>query len=99
MLRFLRKRLGLQPSADKPDIRHPLLDNNWGTGNSAPIAAALCPMMVSGEGSFCYPTARICNLRENREAIRIGDHVHVRGELLVFAHGGSVRIGDYGYVG
>ena len=32
-------------------------------------------------------------------AIELGAYTHVRGELLVFAHGGAIRVGDYCYVG
>jgi acetyltransferase-like isoleucine patch superfamily enzyme len=33
------------------------------------------------------------------ERIIIGAHTHVRGELMVFAHGGRISIGDYCYIG
>jgi acetyltransferase-like isoleucine patch superfamily enzyme len=46
-----------------------------------------------------YPTARIVNGLLDRAAIRIGEHTHVRGELLTFGHGGFITIGDYCYVG
>lgn len=45
-----------------------------------------------------HPTAHLSNLREVR-AIRIGEHTHVRGELLVLPHGGRIEIGAWGYVG
>lgn len=46
-----------------------------------------------------FPTARLQNARGVSEAIRIGAHSVIRGELLVFAHGGQLDIGEYCYVG
>ena len=44
-------------------------------------------------------SARIVNISGRSEAIRIGAHTVVKGELLVFAHGGEIRIGQWCYVG
>jgi acetyltransferase-like isoleucine patch superfamily enzyme len=44
-------------------------------------------------------TASIQNNRRVREAISIGAHSVVGGELLVFSNGGQLEIGDYSYVG
>jgi len=52
---------------------------------------------VIGSTRFLWE-AKIHSRRE-RGAIRIGDCGVVRGELLVFPHGGSIRIGDWVYVG
>ena len=46
-----------------------------------------------------YKTAVIKNHRRDHEAIQIGHNSHIRGELLVFGHGGKIIIGDYCYVG
>lgn len=46
-----------------------------------------------------HETGRICNCARGDERIQIGEHTHVRGELLTFGHGGSVILGDYCYVG
>jgi acetyltransferase-like isoleucine patch superfamily enzyme len=46
-----------------------------------------------------YDTARIANNLGRHEAIRVGAHSHIRGELLTFSHGGAIEIGDYCYVG
>ncbi len=59
--------------------------------------AALC--CVKGRGSALYETAKISNNMRIAENIRIGEYTHVRGELLTFAHGGAIRLGDYCYVG
>lgn len=52
-----------------------------------------------GAGTVLLPPARVENLRRERDAIRVGDHCRVAGQLLVFAHGGSVSIGDHCFVG
>jgi acetyltransferase-like isoleucine patch superfamily enzyme len=43
--------------------------------------------------------AKIVNMQGNPHAIRVGAHSIVRGELLTFAHGGSISIGEWCYVG
>jgi acetyltransferase-like isoleucine patch superfamily enzyme len=43
--------------------------------------------------------ARIVNIGKNSDLISIGAHTIVRGELLVFAHGGCIEIGEWCYVG
>lgn len=46
-----------------------------------------------------HPTAVIHNIRQQRDAIRVGANTHLKGELLTFAHGGQISIGEYCYVG
>lgn len=46
-----------------------------------------------------HPESRISNLRNDRASIVVGARTHVRGELLTFWNGGSVRIGRWCYVG
>ena len=46
-----------------------------------------------------YPSARIDNTLADPDAIRIGEHTHVRGQLLTFGHGGRIALGAYCYVG
>src|SRR6266542_1158667 len=46
-----------------------------------------------------HPTARLTLLRDDRDAIVVGAHSHVRGELLAAAHGGRVQLGAWCYVG
>ncbi|TDU24136.1 acetyltransferase-like isoleucine patch superfamily enzyme [Panacagrimonas perspica] len=43
--------------------------------------------------------ARVGNLRGDSNLITIGGSTVVRGELMVFAHGGSISIGEWCYVG
>ena len=52
---------------------------------------------VVGKSVFS-PEARVLSHRE-REAIQVGDHCHLRGELFVFPHAGHIRIGDWVYIG
>ena len=51
------------------------------------------------EDVHLYSSCRIVNLQTRRGAIQIGGHSHIRGELLVFAHGGDLRIGESCYIG
>ena len=46
-----------------------------------------------------YASAAINNHLPNAESIVIGANTHVRGEILTFAHGGQITIGDYCYIG
>lgn len=43
--------------------------------------------------------ARIVNLRNDSRLISIGEGSVVRGELLVYAHGGEIVVGDHCYIG
>jgi acetyltransferase-like isoleucine patch superfamily enzyme len=44
-------------------------------------------------------SARIRNIRGDSRAIVVGCHTRIRGELVTFAHGGQITIGDWCYVG
>ena len=48
------------------------------------------PLFISGQ---------IENLSKNREHITIGNQTTIDGRVLVFAHDGKIRIGDWCYVG
>ena len=54
--------------------------------------------MVCDPGVIIHPGATIVNMRRP-ECIKIGASTHVRGELLIFAHGGEITIGTYCYIG
>jgi acetyltransferase-like isoleucine patch superfamily enzyme len=41
----------------------------------------------------------VFNILKDPAAIRIGRMTHIRGELLTFAHGGCIAIGEYCYLG
>jgi acetyltransferase-like isoleucine patch superfamily enzyme len=45
------------------------------------------------------PSARVINLREMNSAIKVGAESRILGELLTFAHGGAIQIGESCYVG
>jgi acetyltransferase-like isoleucine patch superfamily enzyme len=53
----------------------------------------------SDRTAVIHAAARVVNNRSVRQAIQIGAHTHVKGELLTFAHGGAIRIGAYCFVG
>lgn len=50
-------------------------------------------------GAQLTSTSRIYNMGKNDSDIMIGRNSIVRGELLRFAHGGRITIGEYCYVG
>ena len=54
---------------------------------------------VAAKGARVLPGGRISNPQGRRGAISIGGNSWVAGELLVFAHAGRIRIGEYCYVG
>jgi len=57
------------------------------------------PTCVVDPSARLLRSARIVNAGDCSELIRIGANSIVRGELLVFAHGGSIQIGDWCYIG
>jgi len=65
-----------------------LLDESW--------KKAQCTV---GEDVHLHRSSRIENFRRDKAAITIGSHVHIRGQIIVMAHGGSIRIGDYCFIG
>ena len=44
-------------------------------------------------------SARIRNIRGDTDKIVVGRHTRILGELLTFAHGGEIKIGEWCYVG
>ncbi len=76
-----------------------IINSLFGPSPDRPRPAGDCRWCVSGEGTLLYPPGQINNALGNPEAIRLGSHTHVRGELLTFGHGGAISIGDYCYVG
>jgi len=46
-----------------------------------------------------HPTASIENILKIPEAIVVGPHTHVRGQLLTFWNSGQIRIGEWCYIG
>jgi acetyltransferase-like isoleucine patch superfamily enzyme len=43
--------------------------------------------------------ARIRNIRGDSDKILVGPHSRILGELLTFAHGGEIKIGEWCYIG
>jgi acetyltransferase-like isoleucine patch superfamily enzyme len=54
---------------------------------------------VKGNDTVVHAGARIINTHNRKENITIGDSCHIKGELLLFGHGGKITIGDYCFVG
>src|SRR3954453_11350651 len=51
------------------------------------------------EGAALGASARIRNIRGDADRIVIGPQSRILGELLTFAHGGEIKIGEWCYVG
>ncbi len=51
------------------------------------------------EQSRFYASANVINMQGKKTSIRIGHHTHIRGELLIYAHGGDIEIGSYCILG
>jgi acetyltransferase-like isoleucine patch superfamily enzyme len=60
------------------------------------VGRATCQL---GRDAVLKPTARIRNIRGDTDKIVVGQHTHILGELLTFAHGGEIKIGEWCYVG
>jgi acetyltransferase-like isoleucine patch superfamily enzyme len=57
------------------------------------------PTCILAKGSRLGRRARIRNIVGNRESISVGAGSIVMGELLTFAHGGKIFIGEWCYIG
>lgn len=57
------------------------------------------PTCVLGGGAKLYTSARIRNASGKATHIRVGSNSMILGELLTFAHGGQIQIGEWCYVG
>ncbi|MFC1773125.1 acyltransferase [Pseudomonadota bacterium] len=60
------------------------------------LGRATCSL---GSGAKLHSKARIRNALGKSEHIRIGPHSFIQGELLLFAHGGDIELGEWCYVG
>ena len=60
------------------------------------IGRATCRLQ---KDAFLSHTARIRNALGDSDKIVIGGHSHIRGELMIFGHGGRISIGEWCYVG
>lgn len=71
-------------------------------GNRLTLSAYIAnghPDCVMHTTARIYSPDCIVNILGDKEAIRVGKHSHIRGELLTFGHGGRISIGDFCYVG
>ena len=57
------------------------------------------PTCIRDRSTRIGPRARIFNIGQHDGCIRIGAHSVIDGDLLVFAHGGEIRIGQWCFVG
>jgi len=46
-----------------------------------------------------HPSATVVNNQFDKSKITIGANTHIRGDLLLFAHGGKISIGNNCYIG
>jgi acetyltransferase-like isoleucine patch superfamily enzyme len=46
-----------------------------------------------------YPGAEIANPNKDKNAIRIGNNTHIKGQISVFGHGGEITIGENCFIG
>ena len=54
---------------------------------------------ICQDSTVFYTSTAIVNNMSQAEKIVIGANTHIRGEILTFAHGGQINIGDYCYIG
>ena len=54
---------------------------------------------IIGADTRIFPEASINNNLDDKSKILIGDNCDIRGELLIFGHGGEIIIGNYSFVG
>ncbi len=54
---------------------------------------------VLEHAAVLHPEARVRNPSGDSRAIRVGEFSRIKGELLVFWHGGRIDIGSYCFVG
>jgi acetyltransferase-like isoleucine patch superfamily enzyme len=66
--------------------------------NKRNIEECLKQVTCSASTTF-YKEAKVFNLRQEPMMISIGDNTHIRGELLLFANGGKIKIGKDCYIG
>jgi acetyltransferase-like isoleucine patch superfamily enzyme len=55
--------------------------------------------LVSGSNYTFYKTTTVINLANDASKIIIGTNSHIRGNLLIFAYGGQIIIGENCFIG
>ena len=64
------------------------------------LNAAKCRLSVRAERSTQFVAgAEVLNILGDRDAIRIGAHTVIAGQLQTFGHAGRIEIGDWCFVG
>lgn len=73
----------------------------WLAARSTPARAPSARERSAGvhATAVLYPTASVVLQGRAADSIVVGAHSHIRGELLVFGHGGRIRLGEWCYVG
>ena len=101
ILSVLRQQNGIHEANSPENGNAPSLQStpDWGHQWQQSWPANLCPMLTASETSRLYESARIYNNVNKQDAILLGEHTHVRGELTTFAHGGRITIGDSCFIG
>jgi acetyltransferase-like isoleucine patch superfamily enzyme len=66
---------------------------------AAIVTAAARGNAILGKQTRLGYEGSIVNIQANQSSISIGSNGIIRGELLVFAHAGRIRIGDWFYLG
>ena len=54
---------------------------------------------IVGSGAVLHSEARVRNPTGDSSAVKVGEFSHIKGELLVFWHGGRIEIGSYCFLG
>lgn len=55
--------------------------------------------LTISKDSVIYPSATINNMRKDKSLIKVKSNSHILGQLLTFAHGGQIEIGEDCYIG
>jgi len=55
--------------------------------------------LIIGTGTSVSASARIQNAGKSSQKISVGSNSRIEGELLVFAHGGRISLGDWCFTG
>ena len=95
-LNNLLKRLTRNPFIVRPLLR---LDGVLRTLREEERRASLKQKAVFDSTITFGPDADINNSQATPSAIALGSHASIHGQLLVFRHGGQIRLGPYVYVG
>jgi acetyltransferase-like isoleucine patch superfamily enzyme len=68
-------------------------------GRQIPLKKILNQNYTLGDNSVIHEEAEIINNLPDKDKIIIGSNTHIKGQLLTFAHGGRIKIGEYCFVG